>query len=82
MNHGETGTFENPVTVRLPSGKRLVTSTREAAELLLYDWPIGETGQRIMARMACMRVLGGGSEPEIARQAFLAAAKEAKILTA
>ncbi|WP_352786005.1 DUF982 domain-containing protein [Mesorhizobium sp. M0244] len=32
--------------------------------------------------MACMKVLGGGSAPEIARVAFLSAAKEAKILTA
>ncbi|WP_352517710.1 DUF982 domain-containing protein, partial [Mesorhizobium sp. M0046] len=55
---------------------------REAAEMLLYRWPIGETGRRIQARMACMKVLGGGSAPEIARVAFLSAAKEAKILNA
>jgi hypothetical protein len=76
------GTFEKPVTVSLPSGKVRVSSTREAAEMLLYDWPVGETGRRIQARMACMKVIGGGSAPEVARDAFLSAAKEAKILSA
>ncbi|MER9631866.1 DUF982 domain-containing protein [Mesorhizobium sp. M0203] len=78
----DVGTFEEPVTVLLSSGKVSVSSTREAAEMLLYRWPIGETGRRIQARMACMKVLGGGGAPEIARVAFLSAAKEAKILTA
>ncbi len=82
MDHRETGTFDEPVAVRLPAGKKMVKSTRDAAELLLYHWPIGDTAQRIVARMACMRVLGGGGEPRIAREAFLAAAKEAKILIA
>ncbi|MER8601846.1 DUF982 domain-containing protein [Mesorhizobium sp. M1339] len=78
----DVGTFEKPVTLLLSSGKVSVSSTREAAEMLLYDWPIGETGRRIQARMACMKVLGGGSAPEVARAAFLTAAKEAKILNA
>ncbi|MER8707585.1 DUF982 domain-containing protein [Mesorhizobium sp. M0520] len=78
----DVGTFEEPVTVLLSSGKVSVSSTREAAEMLLYRWPIGETGRRIQARMACMKVLGGGSAPEVARVAFLNAAKEAKILNA
>ncbi|WP_352958797.1 DUF982 domain-containing protein [Mesorhizobium sp. M0778] len=45
-----------------------------------YDWPTGETGRRIQAPMACM--LGWDRAPEIARVAFLSAAKEAKILNA
>ncbi|WP_348640267.1 DUF982 domain-containing protein [Mesorhizobium sp. M5C.F.Ca.ET.164.01.1.1] len=65
------GTFENHVTVKLSSGEVQVKSTREAAEMLLYDWPIGETGERLQARMACMKVLGGGSPPDVARTAFL-----------
>ncbi|MER9557912.1 DUF982 domain-containing protein [Mesorhizobium sp. M0323] len=78
----DVGTFDEPVTVLLSSGKVSVSSTREAAEMLLYRWPIGETGRRIQARMACMKVLGGGSAPDVARVAFLSAAKEAKILDA
>ncbi|MER8441418.1 DUF982 domain-containing protein [Mesorhizobium sp. M1312] len=74
------GTFRKPVTVWLASNKVSVSSTREAAEMLLYEWPIGETARRIQARMACIKVLGGGSAPEVARVAFLSAAKEAKIL--
>ncbi|MER8532091.1 DUF982 domain-containing protein [Mesorhizobium sp. M1005] len=78
----DVGTFEKPVTVWLASSKISVSSTREAAEMLLYDWPIGETAHRIQARMACMKVLGGRSAPEVARVAFLSAAKEARILNA
>jgi hypothetical protein len=80
INFQDDGKFDKPVTVTLPSGNVQVATTREAAELLLYKWPIGETGKRIQARMACMRVLGGSSPPGIARRAFLDAANEARIL--
>ncbi|MER9829191.1 DUF982 domain-containing protein [Mesorhizobium sp. M0134] len=78
----DVGTFQKPVTIGLASSEINFSSTREAAEMLLYDWPIGETARRIQARMACMKVLGGGSPPEVARVAFLSAAKEAKNLNA
>ena len=81
MDHfQDNGTFETPVTVKLAGSKVEIANTREAAELLLYKWPIGETGKHIQARMACMRVLGGGSPPEFARRAFVGAAKEARIV--
>lgn len=76
----DIGAFDEPVTIKLPTGAVEVTTVREAAELLLYEWPIGETAKRIQARMDCMRVLGGSAPPEVARIAFLGAATEAKIL--
>jgi hypothetical protein len=82
INFQDDGRFDTPVTVALPTGNVQVASTREAAELLLYKWPIGETGKRIQARMACLRVLGGSSPPEFARRAFLGAAREARIVIA
>lgn len=72
--------FEEPVHLETDAGKRDVCSTREAAEMLLCDWPIGETGMRMKARMACMRALAGNEPPAVAREAFVQAAKEARIL--
>jgi hypothetical protein len=72
--------FEEPVAVATDARERAVSSAREAAEMLLYDWPIGETATRIQARMACMKVLAGSEPPAFAREAFMQAAKEAKIL--
>lgn len=51
------GTFEKLVPVATGTGERLVSSASEAAEMLLYNWPIGETATRIQARMACMKAL-------------------------
>jgi hypothetical protein len=76
----ELGSFEEPVLVATDAGERLVSSAREAAEMLLYDWPTGETAIRIQARMSCMKVLGGSGSPAFAREAFIQAAEEAKIL--
>jgi hypothetical protein len=76
----DLGPFEEPVSVATDAGERLVSSAREAAELLLYDWPIGETAIRVQARMSCMKVLAGSEPPAFAREAFMQAAEEAKIL--
>lgn len=76
----DSGDFEQPVHLVMEGDEIEVSTTREAAEMLLYKWPIGETGIRIQARMACMRVLGGSEPPETARRAFADAAKEADIL--
>jgi sugar/nucleoside kinase (ribokinase family) len=76
----DLGPFEEPVSVTTDAGERLVSSAREAAEMLLYDWPIGETAIRIQARISCMKVLAGSEPPASAREAFMQAAEEAKIL--
>jgi hypothetical protein len=76
----DLGPFEEPVPVATGDGERLVSSAREAAEMLLYEWPIGETATRIQARMSCMKALAGSEPPAFAREAFVQAAEEAKIL--
>ncbi|MFC6490704.1 DUF982 domain-containing protein [Nitratireductor sp. GCM10026969] len=76
----QIGPFEEPVHLTTEAGELDIRSAREAAEMLLYAWPIGETGLRIQARMTCMKVLAGSEPPELARSAFVEAAKEAHIL--
>lgn len=80
VDYADIGPFDEPVHVETEDGERDVCSTREAAEMLLYDWPIGETGVRIKARMVCMKVLAGTEPPAVARSAFVQAAREARIL--
>ncbi|MCT7378333.1 DUF982 domain-containing protein [Chelativorans salis] len=79
MREIDIGPFEEPVHVVTEAGERNVCNAREAAEMLLYEWPTGETGIRIQARMTCMKVLAGNESPVSAREAFVQAAKEAKI---
>ncbi|TKT80005.1 DUF982 domain-containing protein [Aquamicrobium sp. LC103] len=76
----DAGDFDKPVRVEIGARELDVYSTLQAAEMLMYDWPIGETGARMEARMTCMKVLGGSEPPETARKAFTKAAKEADIL--
>jgi hypothetical protein len=81
LDDSDLGAFEKSVPVATGAGERLVCSAREAAEMLLYDWPIGETATRIQARMSCMKVLAGSEPPAVAREAFMQAAEEAKSLS-
>jgi hypothetical protein len=56
---------------------RNVTSTREAAEWLLHNWPSDiDTAKARAARKACLEVLEGQRKAAAARQAF----REAGIL--
>jgi hypothetical protein len=60
---------------------RNVTSTREAAEWLLHNWPSEiDTAKARAARKACLEVLEGQRKAAAARQAFREAAEEAGIL--
>ncbi len=58
---------------------RAITSTREAAECLLTRWPESAGPAHAAARRACLAVLEGKAEPEVARQAFIDAAEESGI---
>lgn len=78
MNDINAGEFDKPVRLDVGAREFDVCSVLQAAEMLVYDWPIGETG----ARMTCMKVLGGAEPPEAARKAFKKAAEEAEILLA
>ena len=57
---------------------RVVTTVREAAEILLRSWP-QEGAKRTRAMKACLDVLNGTKPPSAARAAFIAAAKDARI---
>jgi len=60
---------------------RAVGSVREATELLLGDWPAENRGSAWRnACEAAHAALAGTLEPNTARKAFIAAAKEAGIL--
>lgn len=58
---------------------RTVRSTEEAAECLLYRWPVHDGKAWLAAQRACLAALDGKSTADKARQAFLKAADEADI---
>lgn len=74
--------FEGMVPVAIRPGLTLnVTSTRQAADVLLNKWPAAaDTRKHLEARRACLEVLQGLVETRKAKRAFAAAAKEAGIL--
>jgi ribosomal 50S subunit-associated protein YjgA (DUF615 family) len=76
--------FHLPVVVqpRRIDRDRVVTTPAEAAEMLLRQWPDGEFSKRVKAMQACLKVIRGEKPPHIARTAFIAAAKEARIFIA
>ena len=58
---------------------RTVKSTEDAAQCLLAHWPRGKGKAYMDAQQACLDALEGASSPELAREAFIAAAMAAKI---
>jgi Protein of unknown function (DUF982) len=61
--------------------RRNVGSVQEAAEILVAShWPQPRGPRHREAATACLQVLAGEINPEIARLAFMAAAHEAGIL--
>ncbi len=73
--------FHKPVTVQTGriDRERIVLTTRDAAEVLLRDWPI-ESRKRARAMELCLSVIRGEKPPHVARRAFVEAAREAKVL--
>jgi hypothetical protein len=58
---------------------RVVTNVRDAAQLLLKEWPDQTSEKRQAAMEACLRVFRGEGSARNARQAFIDAAKDARI---
>lgn len=58
---------------------RTVKSTEEAAQCLISHWPRGKGEAHQHAQRACLNALEGALPPELAREAFIAAALAAKI---
>jgi hypothetical protein len=73
--------FRKPVVVQ--PGRidrdRVVVSVLDAADLLLHAWPKPDLRTRRDAIEACLAVLRDQKPPRVARQAFVAAAKDARI---
>lgn len=77
------GWFDRPVSVvidRRGNITRSISSTTEAAEVLLNEWPTEPGKKHLAARNACLKVLEGLAESRQARAAFEAAAREANVL--
>ncbi|TPO10823.1 DUF982 domain-containing protein [Mesorhizobium sp. B1-1-5] len=74
--------FRKPVVVQ--PGRidrdRVVVSVLDAADVLLHDWPKPDLRTRHRAIQACLAVLRNQEPPRVARQAFVAAAEDARIL--
>lgn len=72
--------FKAPVTVELTDGEvRTIASVAQAAIFMMEKWP-EEHGERYSdALQACTGALATADDVEIARRAFLAAAKEAGV---
>jgi len=75
-------TFHRPI--RIQTGRidrdRIVTNTRDAAAILLRDWPLADCEKRRWAMEICLEVIKGNNPPNAARQAFVRAARKARIL--
>lgn len=69
--------------VRIQIGRvdrdRIVVGTKDAAKILLHDWPTTDNPKRVAAMKACLELINGRKPPLVARAAFVAAAKDAGV---
>lgn len=74
--------FRQPVCIQLGriDRDRVVLGVKDAAEILLRDWPAPDTARRTKAMEACLEVIRGTKPPSYARRCFVSACKEAKVL--
>ena len=56
-----------------------ISSTAEAARVLMEHWPIDKGDALTKAQETCLAVLEGKEEPAAARRAFIEAADEAGV---
>jgi hypothetical protein len=73
--------WSEPVTVEIGGVGNWVTitSSLEAADCLIDDWPLDEGEALRDALEVCFQVVQGSATPEEAREAFLEAGREAAI---
>ncbi|MEX0956397.1 MAG: DUF982 domain-containing protein [Rhizobiaceae bacterium] len=74
--------FHKPVVVQTGriDRERVVFDAGGAAEVLRLDWRNTACPKRLAALRACLRVIRKEKPPSYARRAFIAAAKEARVL--
>ncbi|WP_353640875.1 DUF982 domain-containing protein [Mesorhizobium sp. WSM2239] len=82
MESGPDKPFQQPVRVSLDQGGEpiAVRDTRQAADLLLTQWPASRGPRHRDAVDACLKVLDGHRSTIDAYDAFRAAAEEAGVL--
>ena len=73
--------WSKPVELRLPGTRRVraITGTLFASECLLTAWPAPAGGAHADALRQCVEALNGRSQVQTARDAFIAAAREAEL---
>lgn len=59
--------------------RKIVRTARQAAEILMQDWPIDDGEEFFSAVKACLDVINGDTEPDRLRQAIIRAAAEAGV---
>jgi hypothetical protein len=81
IGHTAVAAWTTPVAIRI--GKRsseFIRGPNEAIEYLERRWPAHEGPQFEAARRRCVEAINHLGHPEGAREAFIAAAAEAKVL--
>lgn len=73
------GLWHKPVTVRAAgAGDNItITTTAQAAQILLNRWPTRRGKTLEKAKVVCIQVIEGTNKPEKARKAFVKAARKA-----
>lgn len=76
------GWFSKPVSVAvgIAGDVRIVESARDAMTLLSGNWRMQGSDAYMAARRACQGAVRGEIPAEVARQAFVDAASEARVL--
>ncbi|NKK71042.1 DUF982 domain-containing protein [Rhizobium leguminosarum bv. viciae] len=59
--------------------RKIVRTARQAAEILMQDWPTDDGEEFFSAVKACLDVITGDTEPDRLRQAIIRAAAEAGV---
>ena len=77
----DPGPWNECVPVRMPDNSKIhmVSNTRQAFELLTQHWPTSHGQAYLAAIDICRAVLDRDSPAYVARAAFVAAAKEARV---
>jgi hypothetical protein len=73
--------FKDPVVIEPRLGRfREAATVAQAALLLIREWPDNPGQKHHIALQTCLHALHGKKPPYLARRAFVAAAREARIL--
>ena len=78
----QTAWFSKPVmiSVGITGSIRNLSNTQQAIELLTTHWRDSGSLKQQAALRACRRAMSGDVPPDIAREAFVDAAREAHVL--